>query len=102
MILPLVSLPGDFSGVVGTNIIDVQLQTGHVDIPSILGAVQDSGAVDITLEEGEEEAGNILEMQKDKVEDAKCNNRRHQETQTELLSLFPVNDDVVHKQMKDT
>ena len=99
LILPLISLPGDISGVVGTNVINNQLQTGHVDIPSILGAVQDSGAVDITLKEGEEE-DNTLGMQK--AQDAKSNSKRHQGTQTELLTLFLVTDGMVHKQVKGT
>ena len=31
-----------------------QLETGNIDVPTITGAVQDSGAIDISLEEGEE------------------------------------------------
>ena len=52
MVLPLISLPGDISGLVGTNITKNQLDTGGIDMPTIAGAVQDSGAVDVTLEEG--------------------------------------------------
>jgi len=94
LMLPLVSLLGDISGVVGTNVINNQLQTGHVDIPSIFDAVQDSGAVDITLK-GEGEEDNTLEIQRG--QDSKRNNERHQGTQTELLTLFPVTNYVVHK-----
>jgi len=85
-----------------TSLTDDQLQTEHVDIPSILGAVKDCGAVDITLKEGEEEGDNTLEIQKGKGQDAKSNNRRHQGTQTELSTLFPITDGMVHKQVEDT
>ena len=102
LILPIISLPEEISGVVGTNVIDNQLQSGHVDMPTILGAVQDSGAVDISLEEGKQEKVNTEEMQKDKGQDAKCNNKLHQGAQTELLTLFPVTDGVAHEQVEDT
>ena len=39
---------------VETNVLDNQLQTGRVEMPTIVGAVKDSGVVDVTLEEGEQ------------------------------------------------
>ena len=53
-IIPLISLPADFSGFIGTNVINNQLETGDIELPTIAGAVQDSGAIDVTLEKGEE------------------------------------------------
>lgn len=55
LFLPLISLPGDISGLAGTNLVNNQLDTGHADIPTITGAVQDSGAIDVTLEGGEDD-----------------------------------------------
>ena len=54
LILPFLSLPGDVSGIQGANIMSNQLETGDIDMPTITNAVQDSGAIDISLEEGEE------------------------------------------------
>lgn len=59
--LPLISLPGEISGLVGTNIINNQLQTGDIELPTIATAVQDSGAIDVTLEEGEQGDVNPVE-----------------------------------------
>ena len=38
-----------------TNVLDNQLQTGQVEMPTLVGAVKDSGVVDVTLEEGEQQ-----------------------------------------------
>ena len=54
LILPFLSLPEDVSGIQGANIMSNQLETGDIDVPTITNAVQDSGAIDISLEEGEE------------------------------------------------
>ena len=44
---------------VETNVLDNQLQTGQVEMPTLVGAVKDSGVVDVTLEEGEQEQETI-------------------------------------------
>lgn len=54
LILPFLSLPGDVIGIQGANIMTNQLETGDIDMPTITNSVQDSGAIDISLEEGEE------------------------------------------------
>lgn len=69
-ILPLVSLPGDISGLVGNNIVNNQLQTGEIEIPTITAAVQDSGAINVTLEEGEPGDGGSAEPHDDRRNDA--------------------------------
>ena len=55
LILPLISLPGDISGLAGTNLTKNQLGTGNVDMPTVTEAVQDSGAVNVTLEASEDD-----------------------------------------------
>ena len=52
---PLSGLQAEVTGMVETNVLDNQLQTGQVEMPTLVGAVKDSGVVDITLEEGEEQ-----------------------------------------------
>ena len=53
LVLPLISLPGEMSGLAGTNVLDTQLDTGHMEMTTITDAVKDSGIVNVTLEEGE-------------------------------------------------
>ena len=53
LLLPLKELQGEIHGMIGTNILDTQLQTGHIDVPSISTALQDSGAIAFDLEEDE-------------------------------------------------
>ena len=54
LILPFLSLPEDISGIERANIMSKQLETGDIEMPTITDAVQDSGAVNISLEEGGE------------------------------------------------
>ena len=67
LVLPLISLPGDISGLVGTN---DQLDTGDIDMSTIAGAVQGSGAVEVTLQEGDEADDDPAESQNDNRVDA--------------------------------
>ena len=48
-------MQGDVQGVVGTNILDNQLETGMMDKPSIADCVQDSGALSFALAPAEGE-----------------------------------------------
>ena len=47
LVLPLSDLQGEISGMMGTNVLDNQLQTGQTDMPTIIDAVKDSGAMDV-------------------------------------------------------
>lgn len=69
LILPLVDLPGEISGLIGTNVLDTQLETGQVEMSTIGGAVKDSKAIDVTLKEYEQDGKNPAEVQKDKFTD---------------------------------
>ena len=68
LLLPLNQLQGEIRGLAERNILNQQLQTGKMEMPSIASTLRDSGAVDITLEEHnaereqEEETGNELSM----------------------------------------
>ena len=55
LLLPLNDLQGDVTGMAGTNVLNNQIQTGQVDMPTLLGAVKDSSAVDVTFKRGEQE-----------------------------------------------
>ena len=68
MLLPLNQLQGEIRGLAERNVLNQQLQTGKMEMPSIASTLRDSGAVDITLEEHnaereqEEETENELSM----------------------------------------
>ena len=70
LVLPFLSLPGDIGGLAGTNITRNQLQTGQMERPTILGAMQDSGAIDISLEEAEQDNDKPMEVQDDNCDAA--------------------------------
>lgn len=78
---------------VGTDILTNQLQTGKAEMPSIVAAVEDSGAVEVTLllmpQGVQEDDKNPMEIQDDNCHDSACNEAKfHQGTQTELKTLF--------------
>lgn len=51
LFLPLISLPGDISGLAGTNLVNNQLDTGHADTPTITGACRIAGLLMSLLKE---------------------------------------------------
>lgn len=76
------------SGFVETNIVQDQLQTGQIEMPTILAAVKDSGAIDATLEEEEQGDDNAVEAQYENCQTVEGSDTiRHQEAQTELSAL---------------
>lgn len=74
LILPLLSLPGDISGLAGTNLTNNQLDTGNVDMPTVTAAVQDGGAVEVTLERSKDD--------EDVSTDAKTDGRSNEQLQS--------------------
>lgn len=75
LILPLLSLPADISGLAGTNLTNSQLDTGNVDMPTVTAAVQDSGAVEVTLEGSKDD--------EDVSTDAKTDSSSNEQLQSE-------------------
>ena len=59
LILPLVDLSGDISGLAGTNV----LNTGQMETITIVDAVKDSGAIDVTVEGEEQGSDSPAEVQ---------------------------------------
>ena len=51
MLLPLNQLQGEIRGLTGKNILNQQLQTGDIELPTIASTLRESGAVDVTLED---------------------------------------------------
>ena len=63
LLLPLNDMQGDVQGVVGTNILDTQLETGMMDKPSIADCVQDSGALSFALAPAEGEGDDVAHLE---------------------------------------
>ena len=51
MLLPLNDLQGEIRGMVGQDVLRHQFQSGQIGMPSVAGAVKDTGAIDFQLEE---------------------------------------------------
>ena len=103
LLLPLNDLQGEIRGLVGKNVLRTQLQSGNFEMTTLCGAVKNSGAFDVTLEEGEQGDDHALELQDDNRPVAKTSNKKcHQGTQTEFISLLTVADFPVHEPVEDT
>ena len=84
LLLPLNDLQGELRGFAEANDLKTQVEIEQIEKPSIVSAVQDSGAIDVTLEEGDDDSKKILEHQQN---GAYRHTRRHQGTQTEIRSV---------------
>ena len=88
LLLPLNELQGELRGLAGENFVKNQVETGQIEKPSLISAVKDSGAIDVTLEESEQVDGNKVEIQDENHPNALYRHaRRHQGTQTEMSSV---------------
>jgi len=66
------------------------------------GAIKDSGAFDVTLQEGEQGDDHALDLHDDNRPNAKIRNKKcHQGTQTEFLWLPTDPDFIVHEPIED-
>ena len=74
LFLPLLDMAGDISGVAETNVVNTQLDTGHMEVTTIAGAVQDSGIIDVTLEENEQDENNEMVVEGDSCVDPRIQN----------------------------
>ena len=67
LLLPLTDLQQEVLGMAGKNVLKQQLKTGNVDMPSLSGALKESGAVSIELtilpEHPEETSGSTSETE---------------------------------------
>ncbi|XP_078377181.1 uncharacterized protein LOC144660438 [Oculina patagonica] len=99
LLLPLNDLQGEIHGLVDADILKNQLQTGQFEQPTIVSAVKDSGAIDVTLEDGEQRDGSTVVIKDMNCEHAiHSETRLHQGTQTELYGI-PMTASVAHGQM---
>ena len=70
--MPIIDIPGDISGLANTNMLNTQLDSGHMEMTTVVGAVQESGAIDIVLEQREQHKQDNGDSKE--VEEGNCNN----------------------------
>ena len=101
LLLPLSDLHGEIPDLIESNALTNQLQTGQNDMPTVLGAVNDSGIFTVTQEEGDKMTFMMMLMMsmemmlltQRKYKDIHSRHveyycsKRHQRTQTELTAF---------------
>ena len=85
LLLPLNDLQSEIHGLAGTCIVDNQLQSGQMDTTTVMGTVKDSGAIDVSFEEAEQEDG----YAKFAVQDENCQDKKHCNKQIQTEICFP-------------
>ena len=89
LLLPLNDKQGDIFDVTGTNVLQTLLDTGEFEMVTLQSAVQDSGVIDVTLEEGKEGDDDTVEEQENSRQVPKYSSQKcEQETQIKLISIF--------------
>ena len=88
LLLPLISLPGDVSGLIETNIANTQLDTGQFELETVVGAVKDSGVIDVNLDDEEQDDDNPSELEEEDCKDAQLQTR-----DVEMPTIFGAEED---------
>ena len=87
LLLTLNELQGEIGRLSETNMLNNQLDTGEFSVPTLIGAVKDSGAIDVKIEENEEGDDVTAEVHCS-YQNTECKKKRsHQGTQTNPFSL---------------
>ena len=103
LLLPLNDLQGDVRGLAETNVLKTQIDTGDFEMVTLQAAVKDSGAIDVTLEEGEEGDDDTVEVQDNSRQGAMYSNQKcDQGSQTEFFSIFTKADVALHPPVYET
>ena len=98
LLLPLNDLQGDVRGLAETNVLKTQVDTGNFEMVTLQAAVIDSGAIDVTLEEGEEGDDDTVEVQDNNHQGTMHSNQKcDQGSQTEFFSIFTKADVALHQ-----
>ena len=88
LLLPLNDLQGQINGLASANVLNNQMQSGQMDAPNLIGAVKDSGAIDVSLKEGEQDDDTPLAVKIENGQDEVYNtNQSHKSIQTETYTL---------------
>ena len=85
MLVPLNDLQGELRGLAEANDLKTQVEIEQIEKPSIVSTMQDIGAIDVTLEKGDDD--NMKIQEEHQQDGAYRHTRRHQGTQTEIRSV---------------
>ena len=104
LVLPLNELQGELSGLVGSNVLKQQLQTGRMDMPSITNALKDTGVAEISLEETDEAKVTSMKAFGKEVKTNSGVNKRQKLKPCTVYSVSDVSiaDIIIHKLPKET
>ena len=72
LLLPLNELQGEIRGLAGRNVLKHQLQSGKIDIPSMSGALKDSGVVAFPLKQEETTPSEETERDEETTKERNC------------------------------
>ena len=87
LLLPLNELQGEVRGLGGKSFIQQQLQTGKIDMPTMTGALKDSGTINFSLDDDEKKEG-------EEKNDNKMKNIKATENEQ---SYVPITEVTIHK-----
>ena len=99
--MPLTDMQGEVSALAETDVLDKQLQSGQLEkleMPTVFAIVRESDSDYTTHEEGGQDGNNITAVQNGYryYNNTVCTKKTcHQETQTNLFTLFTA-DNAVH------
>ena len=103
LLIPLNDLQGDVRGLAEANVLKTQIDTGDFEMVTLQAAVIDSGAIDVTLEEGEEDDDDTVEVQGNSRQGAMPSDQKcDQGSQTEFFSIFTKADVALHQPFYET
>jgi len=81
-------MQGEVNVLAETNVLDKQLQSGQLEMPTIIDLVKESEPDNFTQEEGGQGGNNTTAVQIEHYSDVVCSNKTcHQETQTSFFTL---------------
>ena len=82
-------MQGEVSALAETNVLDKQLQSGQLEMPTIVDLVKESDPYYVTHEEVAQGGNTTPALQNGYYSHVFCNTETcHQETQTDLFALF--------------
>ena len=81
-------MQGEVSTLAETNVLDKQLQSGQLEMPTIVDLVKESELDDVRHEEGGQGGNSTTVVQNGYYNNVVCNSETcHQETQTDFFTL---------------
>ncbi|XP_078342705.1 uncharacterized protein LOC144628475 [Oculina patagonica] len=101
LLLPLIDLQGEMSGLAETDVLTSQLKSGDMEMPTIMIAKEDSGDADHLDESGDVRGGDTTVTHGYHLQYMKFNTKCNQGTQTEFLTLCLITEAVEHEQNKE-